>query len=219
VRSVFTREQRFEQTKITIESIRSKIPNAFICIVECSPLQENEHNYLCENSNILINLYDCHDIREQHVYSRLKGMGERMMTIEGIKRLFTNLTFTMQVLPTCKSFFKITGRYFLNDHFDHSFWTSNNNNIIRLKDNNANSFFYKMPVEDLYLWLRELEKGDTVYRLKSLNQSFELILYDYLISKKGVTLIEEGQGERETEKGKCIGITCINAVSGTIWNF
>ena len=40
VRSVFTREERYEQTKKTIQSIREKIPNYKIMIVECTDFTE-----------------------------------------------------------------------------------------------------------------------------------------------------------------------------------
>jgi hypothetical protein len=58
VRSVFTIEERFEQTKHTIQSIREKIPGAKIFIVECSELDENELSYFTQNSDYFLNLYD-----------------------------------------------------------------------------------------------------------------------------------------------------------------
>jgi len=39
-RSVFTTEERFTQTKKTILSVKEKIPNCKILIVECSKLSE-----------------------------------------------------------------------------------------------------------------------------------------------------------------------------------
>ena len=39
-RSVFTKQQRFEQTQNTIASIREKIPDNKIILIECSPLND-----------------------------------------------------------------------------------------------------------------------------------------------------------------------------------
>ena len=40
IRSVYTREQRFIQTKNTIKSVREKIANNKILLVECSDLND-----------------------------------------------------------------------------------------------------------------------------------------------------------------------------------
>ena len=45
-RSVFTHNERFEQTKKTIQTIREKIPNSKILIVECSELDNEQNEYL-----------------------------------------------------------------------------------------------------------------------------------------------------------------------------
>jgi len=48
-RSVFSRQDRFEQTKKTIKSVREKLSNSKIIIVECSDFNEEENNYFKEN--------------------------------------------------------------------------------------------------------------------------------------------------------------------------
>ena len=55
-RSVFTHNERFEQTKYTIQSIKEKIPNAKIFIVECSFLTEEQNVFFIKkNLKILFN--------------------------------------------------------------------------------------------------------------------------------------------------------------------
>ena len=44
-RSVFSRQDRFEQTKKTIKSVREKLSNSKIIIVECSDFNEEESKY------------------------------------------------------------------------------------------------------------------------------------------------------------------------------
>jgi len=43
IRSVFSRQDRFEQTKKTIQSVKQKLPNNKIMIVECSDFNEEEN--------------------------------------------------------------------------------------------------------------------------------------------------------------------------------
>ena len=69
-RSVFTTEERFTQTKKTILSVKEKIPNCKILIVECSKLSEEQYEYF-NNSCIEIFLLDskyercfCKNIKE-----------------------------------------------------------------------------------------------------------------------------------------------------------
>jgi len=60
IRSIFTRDERFEQTKDTISSIKEKMKDTKIMIVECSDYQtnKNELDYLKNNTDYFINLYD-----------------------------------------------------------------------------------------------------------------------------------------------------------------
>ena len=60
IRSVFTRDERFEQTKNTINSIRKYCPDAKIFIIECSNYETNKSqlDYLKENSDYFINIWD-----------------------------------------------------------------------------------------------------------------------------------------------------------------
>lgn len=45
IMSVFTREERCNDTKETIKSIKEKIPNCKIMIVECSYFSEEENDF------------------------------------------------------------------------------------------------------------------------------------------------------------------------------
>jgi hypothetical protein len=57
IRSIYSREERFIQTKKTIETIREKIPDNIILFMECSDLNETEYSYLYENVDIFVNLW------------------------------------------------------------------------------------------------------------------------------------------------------------------
>src|SRR6056300_795193 len=57
-KSVFSRKERFTQTKNTIVSIKDKIPNCKIIIVECSDLNTEEQEYLSINCDYILNLWE-----------------------------------------------------------------------------------------------------------------------------------------------------------------
>lgn len=119
-RSVYTHEERFIQTKKTIESIKEKIPNCKILIVECSELNEEQNDYFKKNVDYFINLIDEPD-KCKNIYSESKALGEGTMTIEAINYIIkNNILFD--------NFFKISGRYWLSDNFNYI--NFNNNDIV-----------------------------------------------------------------------------------------
>ena len=57
VRSVFTRKERYEQTKKTIKSIKKYIPNCKIMIVECTDFTKEESDYINDQCDYVVNLW------------------------------------------------------------------------------------------------------------------------------------------------------------------
>lgn len=139
VRSIYTHEQRFEQTKLTIQSINEKIPNAKIFIIECSDLDEEQLNYFKNNSNYFVNLYHNIDLRNK-IHSISKALGEGSMTI-------TALEYIIQENIQFDNLIKISGRYYLTENF--SYINFNNNKVvikyINGNINNVLTALYKLP--------------------------------------------------------------------------
>jgi hypothetical protein len=139
VRSVFTIEERFEQTKHTIQSIREKIPGAKIFIVECSELDENELSYFTQNSDYFLNLYD--DIEKRcSIHSCSKSLGEGTMTISALDFIIeNNIVFDNLI--------KISGRYSLSENFNYSNFMNNDIVIKYIQGDMSNVFtaLYKLP--------------------------------------------------------------------------
>jgi hypothetical protein len=112
-RSVFTPEERMKQTAQTISSIRAKAPGSFIILLEMG----NEKNIGHE----LINGADKYIFIGKHPFVRwavngkLKGLGEAAGLIVSRKELLTGADF----------YCKMSGRYFLNDHFNIDDWKGN----------------------------------------------------------------------------------------------
>jgi hypothetical protein len=152
VRSVYNYKERFEQTQRTINSIRDKIPNSIIFLIECSLLNENERKYLKENTDIFINLYDLDNTALiDDIYSLSKSLGEGTITIYALEYLIkNNIIFD--------NFYKLSGRYWLNNNFNYQIF--NNDKIIIKKINNNMhnliTILYKLPKKYICNWLQFL---------------------------------------------------------------
>lgn len=150
-RSVYTREERFEQTKKTIETIRLKIPDCNIFIVECSDFTENEKDYFENTCEYIMNLWK-HKELHKDIFGISKALGEGTMTIKALEYIIENNI-------SYNNLIKISGRYWLTDKFSYEIF--NNNNMIFKKingnDDNILTLFYKIPkeyVKILYDFLR-----------------------------------------------------------------
>lgn len=153
-RSVFTIEERFNQTKETIRTIKEKIPDVSILIIECSEFRDNNYReYLEENSHYLINLWERYELHEL-IFGKSKALGEGILTIETIKYIIKNKL-------EYDNYYKISGRYYINDKFN-----------------------YKDFIEDLSVFTKPSKHNDivdtTLYKIRGKDL---IKLHDYLISK------------------------------------
>jgi len=158
-RSVFDKAERFEQTKKTIESIRLKIPNSKILLIECSLLSDSERSYFLENTNYFLNIYDSkNENLIKRMYTPSKSMGEGTMTILALKFLFdNNIQFD--------NLFKISGRYWLNDNFKHELYNNTRSCIHQINNDPDNAFtcFYKLSKDFTILWLEYLGNSESEF--------------------------------------------------------
>ena len=171
VRSVFTREERYEQTKKTINSIKEKIPDCKLIIVECTDFTEEEKSYFEKECDYVLNLWERKELHPK-IFGIGKSLGEGTMTIEALKYIIEN-KFNYDNL------FKICGRYWLNNEFDYN--TYNNNNMIfkkiEVNINNIFTSFYKISYDNTKILLNFLLQ--TEINMKRLI-SYEVLFSHYL---------------------------------------
>ncbi len=110
VRSVFDPEERAKQTLKTIESIRDKVPQAKIILIEAG-LKRDLPFALNDKVDNFIYIGDKRTVRWA-CDSRFKSLGEAAML------LYVAETFKEKV----DFYFKISGRYFLNENFNINEW-------------------------------------------------------------------------------------------------
>lgn len=151
IRSIFTRDERFEQTKDTIRTIKEKMKDTKIMIVECSDYQtnKNELDYLKKNTDYFINLYRNENLHE-FIFGSSKSVGVSIMTLELINYIIhKKLNFL--------NYFFISGRYYLNDNFNINLY--NSNKIISFGDitlNTTSTRLYKITKDYLLLYKNHL---------------------------------------------------------------
>lgn len=139
IRSIYSHKERFEQTKITIKSVKEKIPNSKIFIVECSELDEEMTKYLIANSDFFLNLYDNEKVKN-YTTGISKSLGEGTLTIHSLKYIINNnIEFSNLI--------KISGRYWLSDNFNYCNFNNDDVviNCIEGNRNNVLTALYKLP--------------------------------------------------------------------------
>jgi hypothetical protein len=153
IRSIYTPYERFEQTKITISSIRKYIPHSIILLVECSDISNDIENYFKDNVDFFLNLYNDSTVRFCST-SQSKSLGEGMMTIKALEYINNNNIKYNNLI-------KISGRYWLNNNFIFEYF--NNDNIVvkksyDSKNTSISTCLYKLPFKILnlfYIFLKE----------------------------------------------------------------
>jgi hypothetical protein len=172
-RSVYSKSERFEQTKRTIQSVKQFIPNSIIVLVEYSKLSEEEHEYFVNNVDHFINIYtDTNFPRRDDLHSIYKSQCEGTMTEYALQYIINkNIKFNM--------FYKISGRYWLNDNFNYESWNNANSIIHRIggsKDNILTAL-YKLNNEHTYKWFNFLQTiVGRYYSIYGYEQIFGLFL-------------------------------------------
>jgi hypothetical protein len=120
---IYSAEQRLEQMIATLESIKTKVPESSILIIESSAAQsitEDEDNKLKPYVDGILNYNP--DIQVQEIYNTsgnnwdiAKNLTELIVTA---KSLNFALKEQPQLLNDINRVFKMSGRYCLNDNFD-----------------------------------------------------------------------------------------------------
>jgi len=157
-KSIYTHEERFEQTKKTIERARQYIPDCDIFFMECSPLSDKHHEYLAENTDYFFNLFDT-ELRDR-MFTASKAMGEGTLTEYALCYIFREkISFD--------NLFKFSGRYYLDERFCYDHW-DNDRIIVRefsFSSKNVFTFLYKMTKKHALQWLYFLiENEDNLRR-------------------------------------------------------
>jgi hypothetical protein len=146
-RSIYTTEERFEQTLTTIESIRLKVPNAYIYLVDGSIISDHMTNKIKSVVDQYLNLSNNPTAMAEidHPY---KSRGEATEILYGLRSIPDNLQYD--------NLFKISGRYYLDDNFLLENYM-NEHNIFQLCGDRYATTLYKIHKSHLPIYIQVLE--------------------------------------------------------------
>jgi len=179
-RSIYTKKDRFNQTKKTIKSL-DLINDKLVILIEGSDLESSEEIYLKNNVDLYKNLY--YDKKKyKNIKSKYKILGEVTQTLEAVE-------FVKSLDLKFNNFFKITGRYQLTENFDIEKF-NNQQYVVKKIDNevdNVITSLYKVPYkyfENYHQFLTEAKKNKKNYSL-----GIEKNFANYLIKQNDIEKI------------------------------
>jgi hypothetical protein len=179
-RSIFSPEERFQQTLNSIESIRRELPDYNIMLVECSDITSEQTEQLKSRVDIFVNMMDDTENRDMYLKnttSLSKALGECEITLFAFRYCIAN---NIQI----DSFMKLSGRYWLNDSFPQLGFEQHPNCIHYNTANCITTVIYKFDYETMKLWYEYLlawyESIET--SPQNLYMGFETIFADFINS-------------------------------------
>jgi mannosyltransferase OCH1-like enzyme len=187
-RSIYSKEDRFNQTIETIESVKKHIPDAFIVLFDNSIFNQSEYNILNNMCNIFINITNDKTLNyytNEYMYKAFAEMYQQIMFYDNFlsKIDFSNVN----------NFFKISGRYMINDMFNYELF-NNNKNIFKKKEEVMHkkyyfTSFYKLSKNILVEYFNNLkELFNNKEKYENNYSDFEVIVPNSIIDK--ITLID-----------------------------
>ncbi|MEK7172995.1 MAG: hypothetical protein AAB740_03385 [Patescibacteria group bacterium] len=187
-RSVYNPEERAVQTLKTITSIKEKVPSAKIILVE-SGLQSNLPLELAKQVDQYLYLGNKFFVRLA-CDSKFKSLGEAVMLLSALKLIKFN----------AELFFKISGRYFLDENFDINSWQSGLFKFFYIRNDFVSTRLYSFGKQMMRVWQLALIKG---LPLMLLDYPVEHILAR-LVPKKYIQTVDK------------VGVMGADATSGKI---
>ena len=128
-RSIYSNEERFNQTNETINTIKLYIPNYYIILFDNSKLSEQQYNILNNNVDKFINIINDDNLNHNTDICDLKLISELSQHIYLYDYFLKYINFRENL-----NYFKISGRYIINENFKYQNY--NNEYIIFKKNEN-----------------------------------------------------------------------------------
>ena len=119
--SLYSPEERLEQTLETIVSVRKHIPNAVICLTDCSQpgLSDEQIEILTKDVDHFIDFSADDNVVTIHKNIQVQDIVKNL-TEMCVVRSFFNYALEEGWFDGCERIFKVSGRYTLTDRFNTS---------------------------------------------------------------------------------------------------
>ena len=146
-RSVFSTQERYIQTILTIKSL-NKMTNRKILFIEGSEIDKEYENTIRSNVDFFIQIKNDHRLKPI-IDGLSKGSAEASLTIEALKCIN---------IEEYDNVFKISGRYRLNDSYRESIFEEKLS-IFKLSGGSYCTTLYKINKKDYDLYIKTLDKA------------------------------------------------------------
>lgn len=173
IRSEYSPEERFQQILKTITSVKEKIPNPYIVLLECSKGIEKYETVLKSKVNEYINYYKINSEITDAVESMYKGYGESLTIYTYLKDK------TEKLHNQFENIFKISGRYFLNSKFDYNKFNNAENifryypqyNVVTTRLYKINKRYFDLYLSNFLPIIEQCKKGHSIENIIVSNKS------------------------------------------------
>jgi hypothetical protein len=172
IRTVFSPEQRFEQTIFQIESIREKVPHSYIVLIEAS--HDQLPRYMEDLLRVRVDHYinaSCIPKVRETTDGPAKGYGEAVQLLT-----YLHSDHFSSIRNACQSISKMSARHRLSD--DHVFVVPDAPKVRLQLPNNIYTIFYTMPISEADTYIQALEKCVENTGLTSGDVAIEYVLFD-----------------------------------------
>lgn len=198
-RSIYTWTERFNQTLATITSIRLHISNAYIVMIDNSDFSNHVDmkNDVVDKVDYFINPFHVEDLDYCTDMSQYRQIGECAQLLHAINFVRKH---------NFKNYFKISGRYIINDMFNYSLYHNSENIFKECIDSGRSKYFhtcfYKIANNKFVSYYNALEQ--VVTKCKTNNE--------YAASDFGCTLPLEMNYDFQVVD--TLGVTHVSGESG-----
>lgn len=169
-RSIYTKDERLQQTLNTIDTVRKYIPNSYIVLVDNSIFKIDEINLLNDKVDKFINIINNEKVNNFTDKNVVKAYGEIAQTKQALD--FINV-------DKFNNFFKISGRYLVNETFNINDYLIDDN-VFKIENLNKkiyHTFLYKICPKKFNNYVSTINK---LFETEGLNEPYEIILPKYL---------------------------------------
>ena len=136
-RSIYTKDERYNDTIKTINSVKEKIKDSYIVLFDNSLFTSDEYNNLKSEVDFFINITNDNDLNFYTDKFKYKAFSEMFQIIKCYEYFISKIN-----KKYIKNIFKISGRYYLNDNFDYNKFDNNDNIFKRNNDLKDIKYYY-----------------------------------------------------------------------------
>ena len=141
-RSIYTREERLQQTIETIESIRKYIPDSYIILFDNSILNPLEQSIFYKLTDSFINIVDNEELNFYTDICEIKALADISQQIAFLDLFLNSTNESESDFLSIRNFFKISGRYLVNSDFDFKKYDNDKNIFKRNNTIRKKEYFY-----------------------------------------------------------------------------